>query len=62
MTETEREMVLDVIENEGLDYTFVGYTHFDSGRYKVDDPEFHRLIQAYLAARIELAEYIGTEA
>lgn len=61
MTEDEREMVKDTIEYEGFDYAFTSYTDFKKN-HTVNDPEFHRLIEAFLAARQELADYIGTEA
>jgi len=49
--------VLDCIENEGFDYAFHGYSNFD----EVKNEEFHKLREAYLAARKALAEFLGIE-
>jgi len=54
MTGKEKKFVLDVIENEGLDYSFVHYSDFK----EVEDKKFHELKDAYLKAREELKSYI----
>lgn len=58
MTKKEQRRVNDCIENEGFDYAFTSYSHFE----EVKDPEFHRLREAFLQARKALAEYVGSEA
>ena len=47
--------VLDVIENEGFDYTIFGYSSFED----IKDEKFHLLRKEYLVARTKLAEYVG---
>lgn len=47
--------VLDTVENEGFGYAFIDYSDFKD----IDDPEFHKLREAYCAAHKALAEYIG---
>lgn len=48
------EDVRDRIELEGFDYAFRFYSDFK----EVDDPEFHRLREAYVAAAQALDDYI----
>ncbi len=45
------------IEQEGFDYAFVHY----SGYEDIKDDPFHRLREAYLAARKALSDYVGVE-
>lgn len=58
MTAKEVKYVQTVVENEGFDYTFVGYTDF---RDKVKDPVFHNLRNNFLKIRQDLKDYIGLE-
>lgn len=58
MTGQEFRYVLDTIENEGFEYAFCHYTDF---KKEVADPEFHRLLDAFKAARLALATYVGAE-
>lgn len=53
MKKKDREYIQATVENEGFDYAFRHYTHFE----EVKDEEFHRLRQAYVAAAEALAEY-----
>ncbi|HED4408754.1 TPA: hypothetical protein R4328_001876, partial [Pasteurella multocida] len=46
MKQEDREYLQSIIENEGFDYAFVGYSHFK----EIQDEEFHKLRLAYLAA------------
>ncbi len=55
MTPTESQHVLNVIDSEGFDYTFHGYSNFE----EVKDEEFHRLRKEYVAAGERLATYLG---
>jgi len=54
MTNKEKCRVQYKVDDEGLDYTFQHYSHYED----IQDPEFHRLRQAYLQAARELEEYI----
>ena len=54
---TTLQDVADVVELEGFDYAFYGYSEFE----EVDDKEFHRLRENYLAARQALADYVGCD-
>ena len=58
MTRAEFRYIHQIIDNEGFDSAFVDYTDFVD---MVTDPEFHKLRQAYLAARTDLWEYIYGE-
>lgn len=58
MKRKEFRYVDEVVENEGFDYAFVHYTDF---RDTVTDSEFHRLREAFLAARKALVDYAGLE-
>lgn len=51
------DYVRETVNQEGFDYTFTGYSNFE----EIEDREFHRLREAYLKARKELAEYIGID-
>lgn len=55
MKPKEKHGVLEAIESDGFDYAFVSYSNFE----EVKDEKFHQLREAYLAARKELAKYIG---
>lgn len=67
MTGKEAKYVQACVEQEGFDYAFTSYSSFTGeagGENKaslVKDKEFHRLREAFLAARKALAEYIGCE-
>jgi hypothetical protein len=50
----ERNYVNDTIDNEGFDYAFCDYTDFN----EIEDAEFHRLREAYVAASKALKAYI----
>jgi len=54
MTGKEKKFVLDVVEQEGFDYSFIHYSDFK----EVVDQRFHELRIAYLQAREELKNYI----
>lgn len=54
MAENKFNIVSDKIDNEGFDYCFDGYSHWD----EIKDPEFHRLRQAYLDAKEALGNYV----
>lgn len=57
MKASDLQYVKDTIDNEGFDYTFVDYSDFS----EIDDPEFHKLREAYEKAAVALREYIGFE-
>lgn len=57
MTGKDKQYVLNIIDNEGFDYAFTGYSDFK----EVKDPEFHRLRKAYLKAAKELEKYLEKE-
>lgn len=57
MTANDMKDMQSRVENEGFEYAFVSYSHFP----EIKDAEFHRLREAYLAARSALAEYIGVD-
>ncbi len=50
-----QEEIDDLIEIEGFDYAMVYKTTFAG----IKDKKFHKLRNAYLAAREALAEYVG---
>lgn len=54
MTGKEKKFVLDVIEQEGFEYSFVHYSDFK----EVADKRFHELKDVYLKAREDLKSYI----
>jgi len=49
--------VRETVENEGFYYAFRDYDDFTD----VQDAEFHRLREAFLAAAKELADYLVVE-
>lgn len=51
----EKREVLEEIESDGFEYTFVSYSDFD----EIKDEKFHQLRKAYLVARKALAKYVG---
>jgi hypothetical protein len=55
MTKDDRENVRYRIEEEGLHYTFEGYSRFPD----IKDERFHELRKAYLLAAENLVEYVG---
>ncbi len=57
MTPYDKQLVKDAVENEGFDYCFHSYSHFE----EVKDKKFHELREAYLASRDALAEYFGLD-
>jgi hypothetical protein len=57
MTQDDKRLVKDAVENEGFDYCFKNYSHFD----EVEDKKFHELREAYLASRQALADYFGLD-
>jgi hypothetical protein len=50
----ERKFVLDVIDQEGFEYSFEHYSDFK----EVADKRFHELKDAYLKAKEDLKSYI----
>lgn len=48
------QYVREVVEYEGIWYSFVGYSDFE----EVKDEEFHRLRKEYIEAGKKLAEYL----
>lgn len=58
MTGTEARDLLDRIDQEGFDYTFIHYHDWK----EIKDEEFHQLRRAYIAAYEALAEYVGHDA
>ncbi len=57
MKNSDREDVLDRVENEGFDYAFMHYSYFD----EIKDIDFHKARKNFFKARKELADYIGFE-
>jgi len=57
MTGKEMKFVIDVIEQEGFDYSFISYSDFK----EITDGNFHFLKDAYLKAREDLKNYIGLD-
>lgn len=55
MTDEERQEVADCIDQEGFNYAFLNYSKFE----EIEDPEFHRLRLAYIAAESALSSYIS---
>ena len=55
MTKDDRENVRYRMDEEGMHYTFKGYSHFP----EIKDVKFHELRKAYLKAADELVEYVG---
>lgn len=55
MKRKDRENIQATVENEGFDYAFVHYSHFE----EVKDEEFHRLRVQYVEAQQALADYIS---
>jgi hypothetical protein len=57
MKTKDRNIIKDTVEQEGFDYAFRHYSHFED----VKDQEFHRLRENYLKASQELIDYCGIE-
>jgi hypothetical protein len=57
MKQKDLEYVQTVVECEGFDYAFNSYSSFS----EIKDVEFHRLREAFLAARQELADFVGLD-
>lgn len=57
MNKVDERYVVAKVKEEGFDYTFFHYSDFDD----IEDDKFHRLRNAYLDARQELADYIGMD-
>lgn len=59
-TEESKDALSDVrhaVDAEGFDYAFRKYSDFK----KIDDPRFHELRLAYVAAADALEKYVGTD-
>lgn len=54
MIQKEKNKVQEIIDNEGFDYTFDGYSSFK----EIDDETFHQLRLNYLKAKEELENYL----
>jgi len=54
ITGEQRENVRYRIEEEGMNYTFEGYSHFPY----IEDEHFHKLRKEYLAAADKLKDYV----
>jgi predicted RNA-binding protein (virulence factor B family) len=57
MTKQENHKILDKIEWEGFEYTFVGYSDWE----EIKDAKFHKLRKAYKKAAEALAKYVGAD-
>jgi hypothetical protein len=60
MDKTDRsnmQYVRDTVENEGFDYAFRHYSHFE----EVEDEKFHKLRKAYISAAEKLDKYVGID-
>lgn len=57
MTQEEKQKIWNCADNEGFDYCFCYY----SGFKEVKDEKFHKLREAYKAAKKALQEYINPE-
>jgi hypothetical protein len=58
MTEKEKIRVDEIVQSEGFEYTFLNYSSFRD----IKDEKFHQLRQAYIAAKLQLEEYITPKA
>lgn len=54
MTQKEKNQVKEIIDNEGFDYTFDGFSAFR----EIRDKKFHQLRENYLQAKEELESYL----
>lgn len=54
---TDMQYVRDTIENEGFDYAFRHYSHFE----EIEDKKFHELREAYVKAAEKLIKYVGID-
>ena len=57
MNKQEMKYVLNTIESEGFDYCFRDYSDFDD----IEDPEFHKLREAYKDAANKLEDYVRSK-
>lgn len=55
MTDKEKQSVLDAIDNEGFDYTFIHYSDFKD----IKDRKFHQLRNNYIKATKALDDYLN---
>lgn len=55
MQKADKQSVLERIEWEGFDYTFIHYSAFPD----IKDEKFHELRQAYIDSYEKLAAYVG---
>jgi len=54
MGELDRQSVIDIIDQEGFDYSFAHFSSFE----EIRDKKFHELRAAYIDARNALLDYI----
>ena len=57
ITDDDRDYVCGKIDNEGFDYTFIGYSDFE----EIKDTKFHELRQKYIEAKNSLSNYLKLE-
>lgn len=57
MTKKEKQEILNIINNEGFEYTFIHYLSFSN----VKDKKFHNLRENFMKARKDLVDYLGFE-
>ncbi|MCW3466523.1 hypothetical protein [Chitinophaga nivalis] len=57
MTEEQKEMLVNLVENEGMEQTFIMYSDFK----EIEDEEFHTLRKAYEDAHQKLEAFIGVD-
>ena len=55
LTGRDKEDLIYLIENEGIEYTFMDYSDFED----ITDEKFHELRKAYIAATKALEDYIA---
>ena len=57
MTERDKEEIIEVIDEEGFDYTFLEYSDFE----EIEDEEFHKLRKNYIRAANKLRDFFNLE-
>jgi len=57
MTERDKEEIIEVINEEGFDYTFLEYSDFE----EIEDEEFHKLRKNYIRVANKLRDFFNLE-
>ncbi len=57
MSGKDLDYIRDIVEIEGFHYCFTAYSDFK----EINDPDFHRLREAFIKANNDLCEYLNLD-